>query len=467
MTSIITTIPRDLNFNNSQEISADFESSDLPDLSRLPLLVFLVLLIVCTVVGNCLVCLAVCLVPRIRRQPYTLLYVSLAVADLFVAVLVMPLALVQLYYGRWPLGRTLCDLFVAADVLSCTASILNLCAISVDRYRAITRPLKYSRQRGHRLMAIYIGTVWGGAVVISVVPITVIGNEHGDGSVCAVNQNLYYQIWATIMSFYLPLAVMIFVYMKILQAAKHIVQQERMSQGYLPKRSRTGFSGRPDSKLQLVQIETDGQFCTTKSAPSAQGEETEDDHKEPCSDSGCCNWPVMVPREKKASVTLGIIMAAFIICWLPFFILAVVRPLFQLEHIPSEVIDFFLWLGYINSFLNPFIYVTFNKDFRKPFREILCCRCRSLKTHLRQEQYMEQYGESKYFASQDIIDKRQTHRSNHKPDKKGVHLATQENERVIPDISSTTTTNKSGNVPVSFPKVDSKCERYVEKESMV
>lgn len=35
--------------------------------------------------------------------------------------------------GEWKFSRIHCDIFVTLDVMMCTASILNLCAISIDR----------------------------------------------------------------------------------------------------------------------------------------------------------------------------------------------------------------------------------------------------------------------------------------------------------------------------------------------
>lgn len=99
-------------------------------------------------------------------------------------------------------------------------------------------------------------------------------------------------------------------------------------------------------------------------------------------------------KERKASTTLGIIMSAFIFCWLPFFVLALVRPfLYDPELIPHSLSSLFLWLGYANSLLNPIIYATLNKDFRKPFQEILYFRCSNLNHMMREEFYHSQYGD--------------------------------------------------------------------------
>lgn len=98
--------------------------------------------------------------------------------------------------------------------------------------------------------------------------------------------------------------------------------------------------------------------------------------------------------ERKASTTLGIIMSAFTVCWLPFFILALVRPFLNDQNlIPPTLSSLFLWLGYANSLFNPIIYATLNKDFRKPFQEILYFRCSSLNLMMREDFYHSQYGE--------------------------------------------------------------------------
>lgn len=197
--------------------------------------VVLSLVIVITIVGNILVCLAVFLVKKLRR-PCNYLLVSLAVSDLCVAILVMPMALLYEILGRWSFGNFMCDLWVSFDVLSCAASILNLCMISVDRYYAITKPLEYGVKRTPKRMILCVSLVWLGAACISLPPLLIIGNEHEmneDGPQCVVCQNFGYQIYATLGSFYIPLTVMIVVYYKIFCAARRIVLEERRAQSHL------------------------------------------------------------------------------------------------------------------------------------------------------------------------------------------------------------------------------------------
>jgi len=76
--------------------------------------------------------------------------------------------------GEWRLGRALCDFWTTADVFCCTASILNIAAIALDRYWLITRNVAYTharrlpRRRACRLMA---AAAWVTAAVISVAPL--------------------------------------------------------------------------------------------------------------------------------------------------------------------------------------------------------------------------------------------------------------------------------------------------------
>lgn len=189
------------------------------------------IVIIGTVIGNILVCIAVCLVRKLRR-PSNYLIVSLAVSDLCVAIIVMPIAMVYDIMGTWPFGPVICDFWVSSDVLSCAASILNLCMISVDRYYAITKPLEYGVKRTPKRMFFCVFIVWMSAAFISLPPVLILGNEKSETS-CSVSQNKVYQIYATLGSFYIPLTVMVVVYYKIFSAARKIVKDEKRAQSHL------------------------------------------------------------------------------------------------------------------------------------------------------------------------------------------------------------------------------------------
>lgn len=87
-------------------------------------------------------------------------------------------------------------------------------------------------------------------------------------------------------------------------------------------------------------------------------------------------------RERKAAKTLAIITGAFVMCWLPFFILALLLPLCGDScNISGYIMSFALWLGYFNSTLNPVIYTIFSPEFRQAFKRILCGGHRGPRTY--------------------------------------------------------------------------------------
>ncbi|CAH0721252.1 unnamed protein product, partial [Brenthis ino] len=119
--------------------------------------------------------------------------------------------------GRWELGWILCDIWISLDILLCTASILSLCAISIDRYLAVTRPLTYSRRRRSKKLALtMIFFVWISASAITCPPM--FGwyePDHNQGGVCRYNQNPGYVVFSAMGSFFLPMIVMVYVYARI------------------------------------------------------------------------------------------------------------------------------------------------------------------------------------------------------------------------------------------------------------
>ncbi|KAH8383637.1 hypothetical protein KR009_009776 [Drosophila setifemur] len=393
----------------------------LPPLQSIFVSIVLLIVILGTVVGNVLVCIAVCMVRKLRR-PCNYLLVSLALSDLCVALLVMPMALLYEVLEKWNFGPLLCDIWVSFDVLCCTASILNLCAISVDRYLAITKPLEYGVKRTPRRMMLCVGVVWLAAACISLPPLLILGNEHEDEDgqpICTVCQNFAYQIYATLGSFYIPLSVMLFVYYQIFRAARRIVLEEKRAQTHLqqalngtgsptapqvPALGHTELGGNGQRHSSVGNTSLTYSTCgglSSGGGAMAGGGVTGGHHGSGGGVSGSTGLlgsphhkklRFQLAKEKKASTTLGIIMSAFTVCWLPFFILALIRP-FETMHVPASLSSLFLWLGYANSLLNPIIYATLNRDFRKPFQEILYFRCSSLNTMMRENYYQDQYGE--------------------------------------------------------------------------
>ncbi|XP_020371790.2 5-hydroxytryptamine (serotonin) receptor 5A, genome duplicate b [Rhincodon typus] len=303
-------------------------------------------LVLATLLWNGLVLLTILRVRAFHRVPHNLV-ASMAVSDVLVAALVMPLSLVHELHGRrWRLGRPLCQLWVSLDVLCCTASIWNVTAIALDRYWSISRHLEYTVQARRRLSNLMIGLTWALSAIISLSPLFGWGGNtysERDGR-CQVSQEPSYTIFSTFGAFYLPLCVVLFVYWKIYKAAKFRIGSRKANT----------VSPMP----QVVEVKEASQqpqmvFTVRHATVTFQ---TDGD-----------TWREQ--KEKKAALMVGILIGVFVLCWIPFFITELINPLCSCD-IPPIWKSIFLWLGYSNSFFNPLIYTAFNKNYNNAFRNL-------------------------------------------------------------------------------------------------
>ncbi|VEL12419.1 unnamed protein product [Protopolystoma xenopodis] len=194
-----------------------------------PLLTTFVLL---AVVGNILVILAVLRERHLRASLTNRFLVSLAFADLLLGSLVMPFAaIVVLFDEVWLFGADWCDIWHALDVLSSTASILNLCAIAIERYWATENPIAYASSQRRRQCVVMFAVVWLSALGISFPAIIWWRNtaDYSSGGpwVCRFTSDRVYLIFSSVVSFYAPLAVMVVVYARIYQTASRLMRSFR------------------------------------------------------------------------------------------------------------------------------------------------------------------------------------------------------------------------------------------------
>ncbi|XP_058793561.1 alpha-2A adrenergic receptor [Phymastichus coffea] len=483
--------------------------------------VVITILMIVIVVGNMLVIIAI-MTEKALKNIQNWFIASLAVSDFFLGLVIMPFSLANEIMGYWIFGSWWCDIHSAMDVLLCTASIMNLCLISLDRYWSITQAIDYLKKRTPARAAFMIGFVWIMSAVICIPPL--LGWKRTQPKerypTCKLSEDIGYVVYSALGSFYIPSCIMVFVYIRIYFAAKARARRNMRK----PPRPRPAAAPPPESpdirqtsfthtttdtetpggtasndpnagkilenvatienqqpvQIPIVTCDFASDVSTSEADPaigsnipleekdtlkvampmsmkksslkatlSVNGEgqsglpsrcrapsvgidvDMVSELDPSSSDSGVVSRCAVVkplklrfckpifgrkaleklrqqqqqqqhgggveaqrdimiemkpkpPRdperekrrlarkkEKRATLILGLIMGSFIACWLPFFFLYIVKPMFPSFQIPDYAFAIAFWLGYMNSALNPVIYTVFNKDFRRAFRRIL------------------------------------------------------------------------------------------------
>ncbi|XP_006037888.1 histamine H2 receptor [Alligator sinensis] len=289
----------------------------------------LVALILVTICGNVIVCLVVTLDRQLRSLTNCLI-VSLATTDLLLGLLVLPFSAIYELTKDWPFGTVLCNIYTSLDVMLCTASILNLLMISLDRYYAVTKPLRYTQLITPCRVKLALVVIWAVALMVSFLPIHLGWNASGQSTnnitVCQLQVNALYGLVDSLLTFYCPLIVMCITYYRIFKIARE--QAKRIN------------------------------------------------HTNSCLATG----PSLV-KEHKATVTLAVVLGAFIICWFPYFTVFTYRGMMGDDAVDCMPKSIVLWLGYANSALNPILYAALNRDFRSAYQRLLRCRRRSGLSH--------------------------------------------------------------------------------------
>lgn len=128
------------------------------------------LLMIVIVVGNMLVIIAIA-TEKALKNIQNWFIASLAVADFFLGLVIMPFSLANEIMGYWIFGYWWCDIYSAMDVLLCTASIMNLCLISLDRFWSITQAVNYLKKRTPARAALMIALVWLLSALVCIPPL--------------------------------------------------------------------------------------------------------------------------------------------------------------------------------------------------------------------------------------------------------------------------------------------------------
>ncbi|XP_014663408.1 PREDICTED: alpha-1B adrenergic receptor-like [Priapulus caudatus] len=270
-----------------------------------------------TIGGNVLVLLAV-FVNRHLRSATHYFIANLAIADLLLGTAVLPFSVSLEITDRWLFGSFFCDIWAAIDVLCCTASIISLCVISVDRYIGVTRPLSYSFIMTPRKGLAVIAVVWIVSVLISIGPLMGWKKPTLKPYECGPVEDLDYVLFSASGSFYIPLVIILLVYYRIYLEA--VRQSKFLASGVKVSKN---YGGSQANSTQVVLRVHTGKKCgaATLAVAGAHGNDANNTELSPRKTTIAAKLSYKFARQKKAAKTLGIVVGVFILCWLPFFVI--------------------------------------------------------------------------------------------------------------------------------------------------
>ncbi|KAG9343981.1 hypothetical protein JZ751_012457 [Albula glossodonta] len=259
-----------------------------------------------------------------------------------------------------------------------TACPGRLSSEPVNLYLGIMRPLTYPVRQNGKLMAKMVLTVWLLSASITLPPLFGWATNVTVERVCLISQDLGYTVYSTAVAFYIPTAVMLFMYYRIYRAAQ--VSAARHKFISFPRQS-----SRPGGQAGGVAAAAAAGELGAERRPAKRERLLEE-----CAALSRLLRPdrrqaSVFKREQKAARTLGVIVGAFTFCWLPFFLLSAARPFVcgvARSCVPLRLERTLLWLGYANSLLNPLIYAAFNRDLRATYWNLLRCRYRHINRRL-------------------------------------------------------------------------------------
>ncbi|XP_063046677.1 melatonin receptor type 1A-like [Engraulis encrasicolus] len=276
----------------------------------------LITTIIVDIFGNLLVIISVFRNRNLRKAGNAFV-VSLAVADLLVAVYPYPLVLTAIFHNDWVMGDLHCQASGFIMGLSVIGSIFNITGIAINRYCYICHSLKYDKLFSDKNTACYVLLVWV-LTTLAIVPNWFVESLQYDPRVysCTFAQSVssLYTVAVVVVHFILPIAIVSYCYLRIWVL---VIQVRRRV--------------KPDSR------------------------------------------PKLKPHDLRNFLTMFVVFVLFAVCWAPLNLigLAVAIDPRLGQAIPEWLFTASYFMAYFNSCLNAVIYGLLNHNFRKEYKRII------------------------------------------------------------------------------------------------
>ena len=135
------------NFNGYRTLEFSLECFSFEfnnDLKFLLLTIIFLFIITLDILVNILVLLNIFFEKNKKRVD--ICFMSNAVSDLFMGIVIMPCTAIYTLFGHFPLGEYTCFIWNCLDFTVGTCSMLHIAYISYDRYSSVSEPLKYTHK---------------------------------------------------------------------------------------------------------------------------------------------------------------------------------------------------------------------------------------------------------------------------------------------------------------------------------
>ena len=294
--------------------------------------IFLLFICAGALTGNVMLFVLIAKTPALQTKGNVFI-LNLAVADLLVAVVNMPITIVTVIADGWILGEKVCLTSGFFTLLTFVASCMALTMISINRYHAICHWTKYHEKYTHGKCVVYVCLVWGITIGLSLPPFfgwAKFDFDEGQ-SYCFAEWNLSksYTLFMIAACLFGPLIIMSYCYVKIYRYKKASGMRVQVAA----------------TSSELHEVNTTAELVSA----------------------------VVSQNDRKLTRTIMSLIVVFAVCWSPFAIIMILQVFFKVQ-VPRWADFGSLVLGYMNSFCNVFVYNATNKTIRHGYRKLLGCK---------------------------------------------------------------------------------------------
>jgi len=268
----------------------------------------------------------------LRNKPGHWLVFNLSCANLFVGLIVTPLAAYYKHLNKWILGTNLCITWLFSDVFLACVSIFSLIMINIDRLVFIRNPIEYNSDLRKAIIFVMVSLSWLGAATV-VVPLYFVGHRgefsnHVEGH-CLMELSPEYAIGIAIGAFFTPVVIILCLTIAIMYAIQ--TSKSRLLDGTIKS-----------------NLNSHGQFVSRSTTFSIKG-------------------------IGKSLITINLL---FIAMYAPYYIFSTLISSGGFSLVSPTSVTIAIWSVYCNSGITPLLWMIL-PDIRRAFKRLICCkRCR-------------------------------------------------------------------------------------------